>query len=378
MATDESGIEGFRLRMREQGFRGLENEIVLRELCSGCGACSAVCPRNVIEFGRDGLPVMKGNAECITCGLCAIHCPTSFMYSEEIESALFKGQRDELGHHVQVIAARAVDPGIRAEAQDGGVVSAILKHGFERRRIDGAAVCKADDRFVGFPFLAKSWDEARPAARSKYNLSPNLVALRWARQEKLEKVALVGLPCHLAAFRKLEFNGPESLTQRVAFTVGIFCSENFCERMVTELLPGRGIDPKAITKLDIKGNFKAQAENRLVEIPLEEMKSVINPGCLACRDFTAEFGDISVGAAGAPEGWCTMITRTEKGDEMLSALIRDGMLETGALTKPKTLRRMSRSKRYRGNLKLFELMRKEAALPLKAAEVPVEEEGENK
>jgi len=375
LETDEQAIESFTLRMREQGFQGLVNEVVLRDLCSGCGACSAVCPRNVIEFGRDGLPVMKGSAKCITCGLCAIHCPRSFMYTEEIESRLFRGEKDELGYHVQIIAARAVDPEVVGRAQDGGVVSAILKYAFEKKRIDGAIVCKADESFIGSPFLARSWEEARQASKSKYNLSPNLVALRWARQEKLESVALVGLPCHLAAFRKLEFGGLKSLTQRVALLVGIFCSENFCEKMVTTFLPERGVDPKTITKLNIKGNFKVQAGSQFVEIPLPEMKSVINPGCLACRDFTAEFADVSVGAVGAADGWCTVIARTQRGEEILNALVKDGILETARPTKPKTLRRMSRSKRYRGNLKLFDLMRKESALPFRSAEVPVEEEG---
>ncbi len=73
-----------------------------------------------------------------------------------------------------------------------------------------------------------------------------------------------------------------------------------------------------------------------------------------------------------------MITRTQKGDDLLNALTKESILETGKLTKPKTLRRMSRSKRYRGNLRLFELMRKESPLPLKSGEVPVEGGGEEK
>lgn len=378
MVREDSVVESFKLHAREEGFKALENEIIFRELCAGCGACSAVCPRNVIEFDPDGHPILKQAGKCIACGLCAIHCPRSYMNTEEIEASLFKGERDELGYHIQRVSARATDTKIQGMAQDGGVVSAILKYGFEKGRIDGAAVCKRDERFVGSPFLAKTWKEAVNASKSKYNLSPNLVALRWARQSKLEKIALVGLPCHLAAFRKIEFDGPKSLSQRVALTVGIFCSENFCEKMITEFLPSKGVDPKKITKLNIKGNFIVEAGDEPIEIPLSEMKSIINPGCLVCRDFTAEFADISVGAVGAPDGWCTVITRTANGDELLNTMVEEGILETGKLTKPKTLRRMSSSKRKRGNLKLLEIMRKEAALPLRSAQLPKETKGSGK
>jgi coenzyme F420 hydrogenase subunit beta len=317
---------------------------------------------------------MKGNAKCITCGLCAIHCPRSFIGTEEIEARLYSGRKDELGYYTQKLAARAADEGIREAAQDGGVVSAMLKHLFEKGEIDGAIVSKADGNFVGAPFLATSWEEVAPTARSKYNLSPNLVALRTARQKKLERVALVGLPCHIAAFRKLEDDGPKSLAGRVSLTIGLFCSENFCETMVTEFLPTKGVKPQEITKMDIKGKFIVESGDKVVEVPLPEMKSIANPGCLVCRDFTAEFADISVGAVGAPRGWCSVLVRTDKGEGLLQGMLDSGALETGKLTKPKTLKRMSRSKKTRGNRKLLEIMRREAPLPLKMVEIPEEEE----
>ncbi len=378
MSAEDTMIQDFKDRMKKQGFEGLKNEIILRELCAGCGACSAVCPRDIVEYGPDGLPRLKGGAECVPCGLCAIHCPRSFLDTEEVERSLFRGEKDELGYHIRILSARAKDPELQGSVQDGGVVSAILKHAFGDKSIDGAVVCLGDERFIGSPFLAKNWEDAKRASKSKYNLSPNLVALRQARQERLERLALVGLPCHLAAFRKLEFYGPKSVTQRVAFTVGIFCSENFCERLMAEFLPARGIDPLKITKLNIKGLFRVEAGGQLHEIPLPQMNSVVNPGCLPCRDFTAEFADISVGAVGSPDGWCTVIARTPTGDAILKSLLDEGALETGELTKPKTLRRMSLSKKKRGNLKLIEIMSREAALPFRSVELPAEEKGEEK
>jgi coenzyme F420 hydrogenase subunit beta len=376
--VDDTAIENFKIQARKQGFQALEEQIVLKDLCSGCGTCSAVCPRNCIEFLEEGVPTMKGNAKCINCGLCAIHCPRSFMDTSGIEKELFSGKRDELGYKVQRIAARTTDPELLKNAQDGGVVSTMLKFLFEKGKIDGAAVTQSDENFVGSPLLATSWEEAKPTSKSKYNLSPNVVALRWARQKKLENMALVGLPCHMAAFRKIEHYGPKNLAKGVGLTIGLFCSENFCDKMVTDYLPTKGVDPKKITKMNIKGKFMVESDGDVTEIPLPEMKAIANPGCLVCRDFSAEFADISVGAVGASNGWCTVITRTEKGDAVLKEMIDAGVLETDKLIKPKTLKRMSRSKRNKGNRKLLEIALQEAAIPLRSAEIPVEEEGSGK
>jgi coenzyme F420 hydrogenase subunit beta len=148
--------------------------------------------------------------------------------------------------------------------------------------------------------------------------------------------------------------------------------------MVTDFLPTKGVEPKKITKMNIKGKFMVETDGDLTEIPLPEMKAIANPGCLVCRDFSAEFADISVGAVGASNGWCTVITRTEKGDEVLKEMIDAGILETDKLVKPKTLKRMSRSKRTRGNRKLLEIALREAAVPLRSAQIPVEEKESEK
>jgi hypothetical protein len=73
-----------------------------------------------------------------------------------------------------------------------------------------------------------------------------------------------------------------------------------------------------------------------------------------------------------------VITRTERGDEVLNEMVEAGVLETGKLVKPKTLKRMSRSKRTRGNRKMIEIALGEASLPLTSAEIPVEDEGSEK
>lgn len=47
---------------------------VNKELCLGCGACTATCPVEAIQLGDDGLAEVDETL-CIECGGCVAGCP---------------------------------------------------------------------------------------------------------------------------------------------------------------------------------------------------------------------------------------------------------------------------------------------------------------
>jgi coenzyme F420 hydrogenase subunit beta len=74
--------------------------------------------------------------------------------------------------------------------------------------------------------------------------------------------------------------------------------------------------------------MRLETRDRIVEIPLAEIKPTIPPTCFICLDLTAELADISVGMLEGRPGWNTLIVRSEKGAQITEQAHRSGFLET--------------------------------------------------
>ena len=55
-------------------------EIVSARRCIACDICVRVCPANVFDAIADAAPVIARQADCQTCFLCEIYCPTDALY----------------------------------------------------------------------------------------------------------------------------------------------------------------------------------------------------------------------------------------------------------------------------------------------------------
>jgi len=56
-------------------------EVVVTDLCTGCGACVQACPSNVFATEYSGGPaVIARQDDCQTCFLCELHCPVDALY----------------------------------------------------------------------------------------------------------------------------------------------------------------------------------------------------------------------------------------------------------------------------------------------------------
>jgi coenzyme F420 hydrogenase subunit beta len=334
MAISKFDILQYRWLGREEGYTALEHEVIFRDLCSGCGACEAVCPDDVIEV--DEYPKLVG--KCTNCGYCLALCPRSFSSNAEAERKLF-GEVDEslLGHGEVKMATRAVEQGIIEEAQDGGFVTALLKYLLENKLVDGAIVSAIDEEepWKPVPKLITSAEELKNTGGTRYSNSASIRVLKEAKKRGLKELALVGVPCQIEGLRKIQNYPIEDVElPRVKLAIALFCKGNFLYGgLMKDLIAGKyEIDLREMTRIDIKGkNVVVNVGDEELLIPLKEAHEHLRQGCKVCFDFTSRLSDFSVGSVGSPKGYSTVIARTKLAAEILDKMEAEKVIEAQGL-----------------------------------------------
>ncbi len=65
------------IKKKRASGQDLQDEIVARGLCVGCGMCALSCPVEAIEMIK-GMPEVRMD-KCIRCGTCYFRCPRNFL-----------------------------------------------------------------------------------------------------------------------------------------------------------------------------------------------------------------------------------------------------------------------------------------------------------
>jgi coenzyme F420 hydrogenase subunit beta len=316
-------------------FGSLISEVINRNLCTACGGCVAACPTYILQMQGEK-PTMKG--KCELCQACYHSCPAAQFPLDEVEKTIFgraRSANEPIGIYATIVNARSKKDEILKKSQDGGVVTSILGCALESGLIEGAVVTSLDKQipWKATPSVALDFPDVLDAAGTKYTPSPTLIGLMSASQEYgKKKVAMVGTPCQIRTYRRMQTSplGAKKLASTVSLAIGLFCMESYQhEKLIGEYLRTRNIDSSKVTRFEIKDE-KLRAYNKdqeILTVPIKQLDEYRRSNCRACEDFTAEFADISVGAEGCPERWCTVITRTSRGQEFLNLAEMNGWIE---------------------------------------------------
>jgi coenzyme F420 hydrogenase subunit beta len=209
-----------------------------------------------------------------------------------------------------------------SHGQDGGIASTLLSSALDAGIIDGAIVSGINPTvpWLPIPTIASTKDELLQSAGTRYTYSPNLLALKDCIAKGLEKVAFVGTPCQILAFRRIQMVPLKKIAKIVVFTIGLFCSESFTYSglMIEKIQNQLNIPLADLRKMNIKGKMMLTRSNGAqVGLPLKHAKQYAEGKCSYCNDFSAELADISLGGVGLNESTFTVI-RTDIGKQIFN------------------------------------------------------------
>ena len=236
--------------------------IVEKNLCTGCGLCTVICPNESLKMSLNERgeynPTLKG--DCNGCDLCANVCPVLSENLEDIDvfdcsSFEFK---ELLGYSNEISAwgGYATNTSRRIESSSGGMLTLILQHLFDYREIDAAVVVGRTEEKSSVLFeskIVRTVEELNSCAGSKYypiELSKSIKEI----SKKCENVAIVGLPCHINGISNL-VKVSSSLKKRIKYTFGLLCGHGVSSNFTDFLFAAIGADKKTAERIEYRGKM---------------------------------------------------------------------------------------------------------------------------
>jgi coenzyme F420 hydrogenase subunit beta len=325
-------------------FHDLIRFVQQKNFCGKCGGCVAFCSADnlgALEVGPDGMPRFADEEKCLKCGICYMICPNIHDLDEELKKKT--EWEPPIGPMKDLVSAQTTTPIVREKCTDGGVVTSLLLYLIDNHLIDGALVSRSDGPFHRGPMLATSGEEIISASGSHYDesfsivklgshystYSPAMQELKSLRKGLIDRVAMVGTPCQIHTVRKMQVLGiiPSDV---IKYYFGLFCMENFSfdDIQMRHLEKKYGFDLIQVVKVNVKEDFFIYLKDgRMVHIPFEEIDPIARPACLVCPDFSAEFSDLSFGGLGSPEGYTTVLIRSERGKRIYRGALTAGYIK---------------------------------------------------
>jgi coenzyme F420 hydrogenase subunit beta len=319
------------------GQRELEQKVLEAGLCTGCGACVNLCPYQASY--RDKTVVLHS---CdLTNGRCYAFCPRTPADLGALRRKLYDGAEltPEMGAVKGFFITRAADENVRRRAQHGGTVTALVVLALREGLIDAAVLADEGEGILPQSVAVTDPEAVCRSAGSRFVVSPTVAEFNRVLRGGAGKIGVVATPCQALALAKMRTQmvmAPDGGIEKLRLVVGLFCGWALSWQNLSVLL-GRKTDLTDITGMDIPPSryhtLEVRTKSGTVEVSLDEVNPCVRESCLVCGDMTAEFSDLSVGSARLPEGWETargwnqVITRTERGRELLELARRRGVLE---------------------------------------------------
>ncbi|NJE54291.1 Coenzyme F420 hydrogenase/dehydrogenase, beta subunit C-terminal domain [Thermococcus sp. 21S9] len=238
-----------------------------------------------------------------------------------------------LGQIRAVYLGRATDEEIlKRKVASGGAVTAMLTYALEKDIIDGVVTAKRTKGLEGEAVVARTKEELLETAGNRWSIVPFAARIKAKiEEEDLKRVAVVCLPCQAQFFGQMrDFPILETdFGNRIKYIVSLFCMGTFAfEAFLNYLRVKYGVRAEEIEDIKLSGDFlEIHRETGVLAIPLKEAFSYLQTGCLVCSDYTGVWSDVSAGFVESEPGWTVLITRNQRGEELVRGAEREGYLE---------------------------------------------------
>lgn len=316
--------------------------VVDGHLCTGCGTCVTICPRRAVSMRETAAGLLVAtidHAACNRCGLCAEVCSGS-----HLSTGLVSEFADPFtGDCVAAYVGFATDHQIRQSGQSGGVVTALLQYLIDSGRIDRAVVTEMpeDGSLRPQAKVASDHQVIGQSQGSKYCPVAVNAALKETNATQ-ERIAVVGLPCHLHGIRNLQVCN-KRWQDRVSITIGLFCDRTLSYSAIDYLANSADLQRSEVTSIVFRdrsrygwpGEVKLitnEGDMRYLPSAIRmEIKDIFTPiHCRLCFDKLNVLCDIAMGDAygvrESPKGFSVLIARTRLGQEVVEAAQLAGVL----------------------------------------------------
>lgn len=300
---------------------------IVSEVCSYCGACIAVCPKNAVTLGdaSESKPLCK-KEECIECSLCRKVCPQIDIPKELYNPENYKW--------IKALECKTRFKELEGKAQDGGVVSSIVAYALDNKLVDAAVLVSRDGHWHPIVKVAKTREEVFECAGTKYVYAPVLSILKKLSVDKsVNSICIVGVPCHIRALKKMNDAKLIKYTKKVKLTISLFCTHNFTWKQFSELVVKADFDLSSICRVEIKRNkFILKARNGSEKsFPVKEASKNIRKSCMQCPEFISMYADLNIGSIGSREGYSSLLVKNNKSLSIVEDAVSKGYIDAAEL-----------------------------------------------
>jgi 3,8-divinyl protochlorophyllide a 8-vinyl-reductase (ferredoxin) len=155
------------------------------------------------------------------------------------------------------------------------------------------------------------------------------------RASGVRRLAVIGVGCQVHALRAIQ----AELGLAELYVIGIPCSDNVAYPDLERFLSLVSRSPATVIHYEFMQDFSVHLRHEhgqvekvnFIDIPMAQLGDVFPSACLSCFDYANTLADITIGYMGAPLGWQWIITRNQRGEQLLDML--RPFLELGELTK---------------------------------------------